>query len=72
MPNYGGDRAPTTNFLCHQIKLPELGMGYISLTHWPKWCHRNSQTTQATAESIGCSSQSVSKAVAADNSSTTH
>lgn len=38
--------------LCHQMKLPAPGLGYIQLSCWPKGFHGNPQTTQAVAKTV--------------------
>lgn len=49
--------------LCHEVKPPVPGMGFILLSCCPKEPHRNLQTSWAIAKAFGCSSQSGSKAL---------
>ena len=40
---------------CHQTQLLVPGLGCIQLSCWPRGSHENPQTTQAVANTMGCS-----------------
>ena len=39
--------------ICHHVKPPVTGMGYILLSHWLNERHRNHQTAQTIAKITG-------------------
>ena len=57
---YMGQENPQLDILCHQVKPPVPGMGFILLSCWPKGSHGNLQT-QVVAKTIGCCPQTDSK-----------
>jgi hypothetical protein len=58
-----GEAEPQMAISYHQIKLPVSGMSYImQLSCWPRWSHKNSQTTQAVIKAINCTLQTDHKA----------